>query len=134
MGGAEIDIAVAQDAGLVDRGGRIGVQIALKLMAHLHGDLNGRGTAIGDHADMDHIADGYAFQRDGRSVLESRGILKVRAEHELARKEAARGAGHEKDEPDQHEHGHHDQRPHSQLRPLNLFAAWHDNPLDEMSR
>jgi hypothetical protein len=32
---------------------------------------------------MDHVADGDAFQRDRRAILEPRGILKVGAESEL---------------------------------------------------
>jgi hypothetical protein len=80
---------------------------------------------------MDHIADGDAFERDRRSILEPRSILKVGTELELTSKKAACGAGHEKYQPDQYGHGHQDQRSDSQLRPLNLFAAWHGTPLAE---
>ena len=104
------------------------------LVANLHSDLNGRGIAVGNHADMDDIADGDAFQRDRRSVLEPGGIFKVGAKQELARKEPARGAGHEENDPDEHERGRQDQTSHSQLRPLNLFAAWHGTPFAEMSQ
>ena len=132
--GADIDVAVAQHAGLGDGGGRIGVQIVEIFAAHPHGHLDRRGIAVRDHADVDHVADGDALERDRRAVLEPRGILKVGAQHELARKQPARRAGHEKNQPDQHGHGHQDQSSHSQLRPLNLFAAWHGTPLAEMSR
>ena len=38
---------------------------------------------------MDDVADGDAFQRDRRAILEPRGILKVGAQHQLARKQPA---------------------------------------------
>jgi len=89
VGRTDIDVAVAQDAGLRDGGGGIGVQVALEFIPHLHADFDRRGIAVGNHADMDDVADGHAFQRNGRAILDPRGILKVGAEHQLARKQPA---------------------------------------------
>ena len=94
-------------------------------LAHLHGDFDGRWVALGDHAIVVDVADGYAFERDRGAILESGGILKVGSAARALRRTGRRGAGHEKNEPDEHRHGHQDQRSHLQLRPLNLFAAWH---------
>ena len=89
MGRSDIDVAVAEDAGLGNRGGRIGMQAAQPFAAHAHGHLYRLGVALGNHADTDHIADGDAFKRDRRSIFQPRGIPKVAAEHELARKQPA---------------------------------------------
>ena len=65
------------------------MQVVLELVTHLHGDFDRGGIAVGNHAHMDDVADGDAFQGDRCAVFDAGGVLKVRAEHKLARKEPA---------------------------------------------
>ena len=125
MGRIDIHIAIAQHAGLCDGGGRIYVQVAHKLMAHLMVTSTGVGLRSGTTRTWITLPMVTPSRVTGAPSLDPGGILKVGAEHELMCKQPACGAGHEKDEPDQHGHGHQHQRSHSQLRPLNLFSAWH---------
>jgi len=123
--GTDIDIAVAQHAGLGNRSGRVGVQIVLKLRAHLHHHFHRRGVAAGHHAHVHHIADRDALKRNRRAVLDACGIFKIRPEYQLAREQAAGRPRHENDQPHQYADGDQNQDSHPQLRPLNFFAAWH---------
>jgi hypothetical protein len=74
---------------------------------------------------MNDIADGDALKADRRAILEAGGILKVRAQQQLAGEGTTAGAGHEEDQPDQHCRSGQDQCAYSQLRPLYFLAAWH---------
>ena len=73
------------------------------------------------------------IQRHRRAVLDAAGIGEVGAQEHPVGEKAARGCIHEKNKADQHGDGGQNQHPHLQLRPLNLFAAWHVTPLTEMS-
>ena len=65
------------------------MQLGGIVVANLHDDFNRGGVALRHHIDMSHVANGDAFQGDRRTVLNPRGILKIGAEHELMRKNAA---------------------------------------------
>ena len=112
-------------------GGGINVKGVQCTLADLHGHFDRRGVALGDYAHVGHVADGDAFQRHRARRLLGPRHSQSRSADELAGKQPSRGAGHEKDEPDQHGRGRQHQRSHPQLRPLNLFAAWHGTPLAE---
>jgi hypothetical protein len=82
---------------------------------------------------VDDVANGDAFKRNDSAILEAGGVGKVQRSSMLASEQAARGAGHEKDDGDQQGERGQNQRSHLKLRPLNLFAAWHVIPLAELS-
>ena len=81
------------------------MQIVEVFAPYLHGYFDRSRVALRDHADVDHVADCDAFERDWRSILEAGGIFKIGAELDLARKHPACGAGHKKNQPDQYGHG-----------------------------
>ena len=83
MGGTDIHIAVAQDAGLCDGGGRVHMQIVLELVTNLHRHFHRCGIAIGNHAHMRDITDGDALKGNGRSIFDPGGVFKVRTEDQL---------------------------------------------------
>ena len=91
------------------------MQVGAEFSSRLHGDLDRLGIVAGIHRHLGDVADGDAFQRYRRAVLESGRVDKVAAQHDLLREDAAGVRGHEKDQPDQHGRGDQDQRAHSQL-------------------
>src|ERR1700691_3999297 len=109
------------------------MQKIVSLTSHLHGNFHGRGVTGGHDANADHITDGYTLQGHRRAVLEAGSIFEVGPQQKLLGKQPARGSGHEKDEPDEHDHRNNYQRSHFQLRPMNFFATWHVTPLTELS-
>ena len=100
--------------------------------AHPHGDFDRGGAALGDDANRGDVSDGDAFERDRGTVFQAAGIIEVGAKDELAGEQAALGGRHEEDDKHQNGHGRQDQCANSQLGPLNLFAARHSFPLDEV--
>ena len=67
------------------------------------------------------------------AIFQAAGVGKVTTQLDAASEQAARGGGHEKDDRDQQGEGDQNQSAHLELRPLNLFAAWHLTPLKELS-
>ena len=60
----------------------------------------------------------------GAPLFKSRRILEVGAKHQFLCEYASRRGGHQEDEQDKNGNGRQDQCANSELRPLNLFAAW----------
>src|SRR6266568_5916044 len=110
------------------------MNIADEVLADLHRYLYRRRIALGHDANAGYVADGDAFEGDWRSVLEPGGVVKISPKSQFVRKDASRGGGHKQDEQHHNGQGRQDQCAHSQLRPLNLFAAWQVIPLDGFGR
>ena len=90
VGGSDVDVAVAQDAGLRDGGGGVGVQVLDVFAAHAHGDLNRCWVCARERREYGDVADGDAFERDGGAALQAAGVIKVSAKGELVCEQAAR--------------------------------------------
>ena len=101
MFAVEIDHGVAQHADRTQAGLGVLVKRVDVLSAQLHRDFNRRQLAVRHNFDGLHIADRDALERDRRADLQTGGVFKVGADSELAGKQAARVAGHQKNQGSQ---------------------------------
>ncbi len=91
MGRIDIDVAVAQHAGLRNRGCRINMQVLRRYSWPTRMVTStGVGLRSGTIANTDHVADRHAFQSDRGAILDPRGIFEVAAKNQLAWQKAHR--------------------------------------------
>ena len=119
-GSGQLDLAVAAHG--------VGV-----LGGDLHGDFHRRRPAlgIGHHANSNDVANVHAFQAHGGADTQAAGVIDVCA-HQNFLGEQAGGTGHEEDENSQSNESNENSNSDPELRPSNLFFAWHalvDRPL-----